>query len=115
MRPFDSVRHANAFAWRMIAGLTMISLGRDEDGVAWLRSALETNRNVPLAHFGLGAALAYLGRPDDAQGAIQAGLALDPTFSIARYRAGAFSDNRIYLAQRERLMEGMRKAGAPER
>jgi TolB-like protein/class 3 adenylate cyclase len=110
-----SPRDANAFAWLMIAGLAMVSLGYDKEAVAWLRSALETNRNAPLAHFGLGAALAYLGRPDDAQGAIQAGLALDPTFSIARYRAGAFSDNRIYLAQRERLMEGMRKAGAPER
>jgi TolB-like protein/class 3 adenylate cyclase/Flp pilus assembly protein TadD len=109
-----SPRDANAFAWRMIAGLTLVSLGRDEEAVAWLRSALETNRNVPLAHFGLGAALVYLGRLDDAQTAIKAGLALDPTFSISRYRAGAFSDNPIYLAQRERLMEGMRNAGAPE-
>jgi len=27
---------------------------------------------------------------------------------------GAYSDNPIYLAQRERLVEGLRKAGVPE-
>jgi hypothetical protein len=48
------------------------------------------------------------------QAAAQAGLALHPSFTIARNRAGAPSDNPIYLAQRERIIEGMRKAGVPE-
>jgi hypothetical protein len=38
----------------------------------------------------------------------------NPTFTIARNRAGATSDNPTYLAQRERLLDGMRKAGVPE-
>jgi hypothetical protein len=33
---------------------------------------------------------------------------------MRRYRAGAPSDNPIYLAQRERVAEGLRKAGLPE-
>jgi hypothetical protein len=40
---------------------------------------------------------------------------LHPTFTIAQYRAGASSDNPIYLAGREHIYEGMRKAGVPER
>jgi hypothetical protein len=37
-----------------------------------------------------------------------------PGFSVSRFRAGAASDNPRYLAARERLCEGMRKAGVPE-
>ena len=50
----------------------------------------------------------------EASGAVEAGLALDPTFTIALFRAGAYSDNPVYLAGRERLIEGMRQAGVPE-
>jgi hypothetical protein len=79
-----------------------------------LGKAIDTNLNYPLAHFWLAAALAHLGRLDDARAASQAGLATNPTFTIARNRAGATSDNPTYLAQRERLLDGMRKAGVPE-
>jgi hypothetical protein len=40
-------------------------------------------------HFYLAAALAHLGRRDEARAAVQAGLALLPAFTIARVRAGA--------------------------
>ena len=42
------------------------------------------------------------------------GLDLNPSFTIARYRSSAFSDNPVYLAGRERMYEGMRLAGIPE-
>ena len=45
---------------------------------------------------------------------MQAGLAIDPTFTIRRFRKGVASDSPIYLAGRERFYEGMRKAGIPE-
>ena len=64
----------------------------------------------------LGAALAQLGRLDEARSAVKAGLALNPAFSISRARAGrtARSDDPTYLAQLEPILEGMRKAGVPE-
>jgi hypothetical protein len=43
-----------------------------------------------------------------------AGLALNPNFTICRFRAGAPSDNPTFLAQRKRIYDGMRKAGVPE-
>jgi hypothetical protein len=79
------------------------------------RRAIEANRNNP-AHFNLAAALAQLGRLDEARSAATAGLALNPTFTIFRARTNwtAMSDNPTYLAQLEPLLEGMRKAGVPE-
>ena len=51
---------------------------------------------------------------DEARAAAQAGLALDPSFTLRRFRANATSDNPAYLAGRERFYEGMRMAGVPE-
>jgi hypothetical protein len=62
----------------------------------------------------LAAALAHLDQLDEARSAVQAGLALNPTFTISRLRAAASSGNPTFLAQRERIYEGMRKAGVPE-
>lgn len=88
--------------------------GADEEAVVRLRRAVEINRNWPSAHFYLSAALAQLGRLEEARAAATAGLSLEPSFSVRRYRSGAPGDNPTYLAQRERIYDGMRKAGVPE-
>jgi hypothetical protein len=50
----------------------------------------------------------------EARDAVQAGLALNPSFTIRRWRSNAYSDNPTYLAQRERIIDSMSKAGVPE-
>jgi len=64
----------------------------------------------------LAAALAQLGRLDEARSAVKAGLALNPTYAISRARAARTtrSDNPTYLAQLEHILDGLRKAGVPE-
>ena len=109
-----SPRDTFAYPWMAIAGTAKLFLGSDEEAVTRFRRAIEINRNYPVAHFLLAAALAHLNRLDEARSAVQAGLALNPTFTLRRFRAGALSDNPIYLAQRERVVEGLRKAGVPE-
>jgi TolB-like protein/class 3 adenylate cyclase len=109
-----SPRDIFAYTWMAMAGGAKCYLECDEEAVAWLRRSIEANRNYPLAHFYLSAALAHLGRLDEARAAAQAGLALDPSFTIGRARASAMSDNPTYLAQRERAHDGMRMAGVPE-
>jgi tetratricopeptide (TPR) repeat protein len=104
----------SAYRWMMYAGFAKLLLGANQEAVARLRRSVEMNRNFPLAHFYLAAALAHLGRLDEARPVVQAGLALDPTFTISRFRARASSDNPTYLTQRERIRDGMRKAGLPE-
>jgi tetratricopeptide (TPR) repeat protein len=109
-----SPRDTGAHVWMAVAGIAKLVLCRDEEAIGWLRRAIEANRNYPMAHLWLAVALAHLGRFTEARAAAQAGLALHPSFTIARFRVGASSDNPIYLAQRERLLDGMRKAGVPE-
>ena len=45
---------------------------------------------------------------------MKTGLALDPGFTIQRYRNNPLSDNPSYLAHRKRICEGMFGAGVPE-
>jgi TolB-like protein len=111
-----SPRDTLAYAWMGVAGAAKNSLGGFEQAVAWFRRAIEANRNFPNGHFQLAAALAQLGRVDEAHSAVNAGLALSPTFTISRARAArtARSDDPTYLAGVERILDGMRKAGVPE-
>ena len=101
-------------AWLSIAGDAKLFLGKDEEAVDLFGRAIALNRNNPYTHFLLAAALANLGRVDAAKAAIQDGLALNPEFTMRRYLAGAASDHPVFLAQRERVAEALRRAGAPE-
>src|SRR5271157_5977257 len=105
-----------AYVWKRMEGFAKLHLGSWEQAVAWCRRAIEANRNFPLPYFNLAAALAQLGRLDEAHSAVKAGLALNPTFAISRARAArtARSDDPTFLAGLERIFEGMRKAGVPE-
>ena len=111
-----SPRDTMAYVWMNIAGVAKLHLGSWEQAVAWFRRAIEANRNYPLPHFPLAAALAQLGRLDEAHSAVKAGLALNRAFTISRARAiwTALSDDPTYLAQLEPIFEGLRKAGVPE-
>jgi tetratricopeptide (TPR) repeat protein len=111
-----SPRDTYAYTWMATAGAAKNHLGLWEQAVGWFRRSVEANRNYPRSHFGLGAALAELGRVDEARSAVKAGLALNPTFTLSLARATwpARSDDPTYLAQLDRFFEGMRKAGVPE-
>ncbi|MBR0849750.1 winged helix-turn-helix domain-containing protein [Bradyrhizobium diazoefficiens] len=109
-----SPRDNYAYRWSMFVGLAKLGLGADLEAVAWLRRSIEANRNHPIPHCFLAAALALLGSLDAARAAAQAGLVLNPTFTLRRFRARAASDHPAYLAGRERVYEGLRMAGVPE-
>jgi TolB-like protein/class 3 adenylate cyclase/Flp pilus assembly protein TadD len=111
-----SPRDTRAFLWLMFVGTAKIYLGRYEEAILWLRRSVEANRNNPMSHVFLSAALAILGRLDEARTAARAALALNPQLTVARFRGffAHFSDNSINLAVRDRIIEGVRKAGVPE-
>jgi tetratricopeptide (TPR) repeat protein len=92
-----------------------MQIGADEEAVARFRRSIDFNRNHPRAHLSLSAALAHLGRLDEARSAVQAGLVLDPTFTLSRFQTSLLSDNPTFLAARAHNFEGMRMAGVPER
>jgi TolB-like protein/Tfp pilus assembly protein PilF len=100
-----SPRDTFVYRWMMFVGSAKFQLGRDAEAVTWYRRGIEANRNHPVEHLFLAAALTRLGALDEAQAAARAGLALDPSFTI---------DIATFLAGRERMYEGMRLAGVPE-
>jgi tetratricopeptide (TPR) repeat protein len=111
-----SRRDISAYRWFLFAGLAKTHLNAGAEAVVWLRRSLDAYRNNPVAHFILAATLARLAEMDEARAAAQAGLALNPSFTIRRFRDAnnAFSDNPTYLAAHDHTVEGMRLAGVPE-
>jgi TolB-like protein len=107
-----SPRDSGVYRWLHWMGLAKLMIGADAEAVAWLRRSLETNRNNPLAHFHLGAALVLIQEPDEARAAVQEGLTLDPKFTIRRMRR--MSDHPTFRAEGKRIRDGMRMAGVPE-
>jgi tetratricopeptide (TPR) repeat protein len=112
-----SPRDTWAYTWMHNAGVAMNHIRGWQQAVGWFRRAIDANRNYPHTYFSLAAALAGLGRLDEAQSAVRAGLALNPLFSISRARTlwTGMSDDPTYLAGLEPILEGLRKAGLPER
>jgi TolB-like protein/class 3 adenylate cyclase/Flp pilus assembly protein TadD len=103
-----------AFLWNNVLGLAKLHLGADEEAAELFRRSIDANRTFPLNHFYDAAALANLGRLEEARAEVKAGLAIAPSYTVAHYRNALQSDNPTYLAQRERTLEGLRKAGIPE-
>jgi TolB-like protein/Tfp pilus assembly protein PilF len=109
-----SPRDIFAHRWYMMAGQAKLQCSAHAEAVALFLRGIEANRNFPPTHFFLAAGLALLGSIDQAKAAAKAGLALDPGFTIRRFRLGASGDNPTFLAKREHVCEGMRLAGVPE-
>lgn len=117
MEAFRLSPHDNkASFWMNTAGVAQSYLGADETAVQWFKRSIETNRNIaPFVHFYLAAALAHLGRIEDARSSVQAGLALDPNFSLVQFHVSSPTDHPICLKQRGRIAHGLRKAGLPQK
>ena len=100
--------------WWHLLGVAKLHLGADEEAVALFRRSIDINRNYPLSQLYGAAALALVGRLDEARAETKSALTIAPHYSLARFRNFAESDNAVFLRQRERIAEGMRKAGVPE-
>jgi tetratricopeptide (TPR) repeat protein len=95
-------------------GHAKLHLGAYEEALNLYRRSMDLNPNYPLGHFYLAATLVGLGRLDEARAEAKTALALDPKFTLRRFRDAAQSDNPVFLKRRERIIEDMRMAGVPE-
>jgi TolB-like protein len=109
-----SPHDTEANVWVAYIALAKLHLGAYEEALDLYRRSVELNPNYATGRFILATILVELGRIDEARAEVQAGLALNPGFTIRRYRAGVQSDNPLFLKRRERMIEDMRKAGVPE-
>ena len=111
-----SPRDPQRFVLFLIKGEAYLMLRQDDQAVEWARRSLAVNRNSQLAQAVLAATLALTGHDAEAREALERYLSLPGTRSktITAFKKQASSDNSVYLAFRERVYEGLRKAGMPE-
>lgn len=101
-------------AWLAREGLAKLHLGQDQEAIAPLRRAAAVNPLFDFPHLYLACAFARLDRDAEARASLAEFLKLRPGYTLARYR-GLTSTDPNFLAQRERIYDGLRRAGLPER
>jgi hypothetical protein len=115
-------RLAATLAVDVVGYSRLLGAGEDEAGTAnavrerrmlpsrsWQTSSAAASSRPPVT-----AALARLGLLPEAYCEARTGLAINPTVSIPRFRASTASDNLTAVAGRERIIDGLRKAGVSE-
>src|SRR5262249_8568183 len=108
-----SPRDIYAFDWLMHIGFAKLQLTADAEAVNWFLRSIEANRSYPIAHFGLAAAYALHGSLNEARAAAKVGLALDPNFTIRRFKSTPVNDNPAWLAGARRIVKGLYTAEVP--
>jgi tetratricopeptide (TPR) repeat protein len=109
-----SPRDRLTFIWFAIVGASKLHLGAYEDAATWLTQSVAINPNFATTRFLLAAAFGQLDRIAEALPEAQAALALNPGFTISRFRTNPDCDNPVFLKQRHNVYDGLRKAQVPE-
>lgn len=93
-----------------------VMLGDHDRAIEYLHQAVANNPEFPTPIAWLAAMLALVGRETDARETLKHYFTLSrtKTRTVAQWRSLQWADNPGYLAYRERLYEGLRKAGMPE-
>src|SRR5262249_36122506 len=111
-------RDPGRWTWLDGRGQALILLGRDAEAVRSLRLALDANPNGVNTYGLLAAAYALSGRIDDARDALAQYQRVRPGERVRDFRRLApvplHLTSAAYQQQRERLNEGLRKAGMAE-
>jgi tetratricopeptide (TPR) repeat protein len=88
-------------------------LAKDNEAIEWCRRSVAV-RPYWFPYVDLASAYAWTGRTDEAHAAVAELLKLMPNYTVDRWAHERWSDNPVFLAQYQRIVEGMRKAGLPE-
>jgi tetratricopeptide (TPR) repeat protein len=111
-------RDPGRWTWLDGRGHALILLGRDEEAVRTLISALDANPRNTSPHSFLAAAYAYLGRSEEARAALATYLERRPGTRVSTFRklspVPLALTSPAYRQLLARVNEGLRKAGMPE-
>jgi TolB-like protein/Tfp pilus assembly protein PilF len=94
--------------------LAYLHLGDDEKGLHLGERSIHQHPVWPRSYETLAAAYAVSGLMEEARATVEVLLRHWPDYSIAQHRAEMMSTRPAFLAQRERLLDGLRSAGLPE-
>ena len=95
--------------------LARLHLGEDQKGLHLGERSIHQHPVWPRSYETLAAAYAVCGLMDDARATVDVLLKHWPGYSIAQHRIEMMSTRPAFLAQRERLLEGLMRAGLPEK
>jgi TolB-like protein/tetratricopeptide (TPR) repeat protein len=111
-------RDPGRWTWLAAKGQALLLLARDEEAIASLRSAIDANPSAIGEYAVLAAAYALSGRSDEARTTLARYQELHPSVTVATFRNLSPVPLQLtdpnYRQQRERLKEGLRKAGMPD-
>jgi TolB-like protein len=111
-------RDSGRWTWLGGKGQTLVLLGRDEEAVTALRAAIDANPADAGDYAVLAAAYALIGRQEEAHEALAEYDRASPGMTVGTFRIHSpvplnLTDPR-YRQLRERLKDGLRKAGMPD-
>jgi adenylate cyclase len=90
-------------------------LGQDAPAIEWCRKSIAT-KPFWIAYVDLAASYAWTGQQSEAQAAVAELRRMRPDYTVARWLedGNGWSENTVFLAEFQRIAEGLRKAGLPE-
>ena len=112
-----SPRDPELYVWYFVLCHAHTHLARDSSAIEWCNKSIATGNTFYFAYIDLASAYAWRGQKAEAAAAVAELLKLRPGFTarmLEREGAGA-SDNPAFRREFQRIVEGARKAGLPER
>jgi predicted Zn-dependent protease len=97
----------------MFLGTAYLHLQRDKEAITWLNKSVALSPNDPFTRLFLTSALALSGREAEAKRELAELLQLKPEFTLEYFRSLEPSDEPTFRKQRERIYEGLCRAGLP--
>jgi adenylate cyclase len=111
-----SPRDPELDVWYFVLCHANTHLARDSQAIEWCLKSLATGKTYYFAYVDLASAYAWRGQPAEAASAIVELLKLRPGFTVqALVQEGSGNDHPAYRKEFQRIVEGARKAGLPER
>lgn len=109
-----SPRDPQLSTWLMFEGVACLHLGRNDAAIQLLTKAVAGNPKSAFGRLFLASALGNAGRTEEAGIQIQELLRLRPGFTLTQFRSREPSREATFLAHRQRVYEGLRRAGLPD-
>jgi tetratricopeptide (TPR) repeat protein len=100
--------------WHSGIARARIAAGDDALAIEAARQGIAANRDHAHNHAVMAAALAHLGRMDEAKAALREFQRVQPGITVARYRQTSTANEPVAVKTYARLMAGLAKAGLPE-
>jgi TolB-like protein/class 3 adenylate cyclase len=112
-----SPRDPDLYVWYFVLCHAYTHLARDASAIEWCNKSIATGNTFFFAYVDLASAYAWRGQKADAAAAVAELLKLRPGYTVQtlEQEGSIVSDNPTFRREYQRIVEGARKAGLPER